>query len=99
MSKILTFIDIDSIDFTQEALSSWQAYQENGRYLTGKEVRAWILGWGTPEEKEAPDMQSPMPSFGSDEEAGQFVESANLYEYDLSEFKVSRFEDDPESTD
>lgn len=40
--------------FKQEALSSWQAYQETGQHLTGNEVAAWLDSWGTDQEKAAP---------------------------------------------
>ncbi|EJL50522.1 putative transcriptional regulator [Rhizobium sp. CF122] len=40
--------------FKQEALASWEAYQENGRYLTGAEARSWLSTWGTDTETEAP---------------------------------------------
>jgi predicted transcriptional regulator len=40
--------------FKQEALTSWVACQENGRYLTGKEVRGWLNTWGTKSEKAFP---------------------------------------------
>jgi predicted transcriptional regulator len=41
--------------FKQEALASWTAYQETGRHLTGKEVRAWLNSWGTDAEAEPPE--------------------------------------------
>ena len=37
-------------------------------------------------------MKKKIPSFESDREAERFVETANLSEYDLSEFKPMRFE-------
>ena len=40
--------------FKQEALASWAVYQETGRHLTGKEVRAWLNEWGTEAETELP---------------------------------------------
>jgi predicted transcriptional regulator len=42
-------------NFRQEALASWQAWQETGRHLTGQEVRAWLDTWGTDNEKAAPE--------------------------------------------
>lgn len=39
----------------QEALASWQAYQETGRHLTDQEVRTWLGTWGTNHEKEIPE--------------------------------------------
>ena len=41
--------------FTQEALASWQAYQQTGRHLTGKEVRDWLSTWGTDDETAVPE--------------------------------------------
>lgn len=41
--------------FKQEALASWAAYKETGRYLTGPEVRAWLNNWGTEDEKTVPE--------------------------------------------
>lgn len=41
--------------FRQQALASWQAYQETGRHLTGQETRAWLVTWGTDDEKAAPE--------------------------------------------
>jgi predicted transcriptional regulator len=40
--------------FKQEALSSWTAYQESGRHLTGEEVSDWLNTWGTDKETEMP---------------------------------------------
>ncbi|MHA7915224.1 CopG family ribbon-helix-helix protein [Alloalcanivorax xenomutans] len=41
--------------FRQEALASWQAYQETGRHLTGRETRDWLKTWGTDKEQDAPE--------------------------------------------
>jgi predicted transcriptional regulator len=41
--------------FKQEAIASWKAYQEDGRHLTGAEVRDWLRSWGTDAEKARPD--------------------------------------------
>ncbi|WP_310631792.1 CopG family ribbon-helix-helix protein [Paraburkholderia sp.] len=41
--------------FTQEALTSWQHYQQTGRHLNGDEVRAWLSAWGTDDEHPAPE--------------------------------------------
>ncbi|WP_321886694.1 CopG family ribbon-helix-helix protein [Paraburkholderia bannensis] len=41
--------------FGQEALDSWQHYEETGLHLTGKEVRAWLDTWGTDHEGIPPD--------------------------------------------
>ncbi len=40
--------------FKQDALASWDAYQETGKHLTGQEVRDWLNTWGTDKETEAP---------------------------------------------
>lgn len=40
--------------FKQEALASWQEYQETGQHLTGGEVANWLDTWGTDQEKAAP---------------------------------------------
>ncbi|WP_026987804.1 CopG family ribbon-helix-helix protein [Fodinicurvata fenggangensis] len=41
--------------FKQEALSSWEAYQETGRHLTGEEVRTWLNTWDSDDEKAPPE--------------------------------------------
>ena len=41
--------------FKQEALASWESYQETGKHLTGQEVRTWLSTWGTDDEKAVPD--------------------------------------------
>lgn len=41
-------------NFKQEALNSWKAYQETGRYLNGKELYDWLSQWGTSNEEELP---------------------------------------------
>ena len=40
--------------FKQEALESWQAFQETGRHLTGEEAREWLSNWGRESEAEIP---------------------------------------------
>ncbi|MHB8211896.1 MAG: CopG family ribbon-helix-helix protein [Acidithiobacillus sp.] len=40
--------------FKQEALASWQHYQETGLHLTGQEVRSWLQTWGTERETALP---------------------------------------------
>jgi predicted DNA binding CopG/RHH family protein len=42
--------------------------------------------------KEVAHMKKRIPIFESDEEAERFVETADLTEYDLSQFKPARFE-------
>ena len=41
--------------FRQEALSSWSAFQDTGRHLTGEEVQAWLTSWGSDAEAEPPE--------------------------------------------
>ena len=41
--------------FRQEALTSWAAYKETGRHLTGQEVRTWLNTWGTDDEQAVPE--------------------------------------------
>ncbi|MCU7920180.1 MAG: CopG family ribbon-helix-helix protein [Candidatus Thiodiazotropha sp. (ex Epidulcina cf. delphinae)] len=41
--------------FKQEAMASWEAYQETGRHLNGEELRAWLKSWGTEGEAELPE--------------------------------------------
>ena len=40
--------------FQQEALASWAEYQRTGRHLTGDETCAWLRGWGSEADTEAP---------------------------------------------
>ena len=40
----------------------------------------------------------PIPSLRSDAEAEEFLETANLAEYDLSDFKPMRFESETKAT-
>jgi predicted transcriptional regulator len=41
--------------FHQEALTSWKAYRENGRHLTGEEVAQWLGRWGAEADGGPPD--------------------------------------------
>lgn len=41
--------------FKQEALASWEEYQETGLHLTGQETRDWLNTWGTDKETSAPE--------------------------------------------
>ncbi|WP_343292308.1 CopG family ribbon-helix-helix protein [Vandammella animalimorsus] len=41
--------------FQQEALASWEAYQETGRHLRGQQVRAWLRTWGSDDEQAMPE--------------------------------------------
>ncbi len=40
--------------FQREAMDSWRSFRETGEHLTGTEVDAWLAGWGTEDEAEAP---------------------------------------------
>ncbi len=40
--------------FKQEALLSWESYQETGQHLTGQEVRDWLYTWGNNKETDPP---------------------------------------------
>lgn len=40
--------------FKQEALASWEAFQETGRHLTGAEVGEWLKTWGSKKKKALP---------------------------------------------
>ncbi|MDP3547593.1 MAG: CopG family ribbon-helix-helix protein [Phreatobacter sp.] len=40
--------------FQREAMDSWRAFRETGKHLTRTEVDAWLAGWGTEDEAEAP---------------------------------------------
>ena len=55
-NAILEYVDREEAreSFKQEALASWDAYQETGLHLTGQEVQAWLQTWGTAKEKELP---------------------------------------------
>ncbi len=41
--------------FKQEALASWESYQETGLHLTGQELQDWLKTWGNKDEKEIPE--------------------------------------------
>ncbi|AQT45938.1 putative transcriptional regulator [Bartonella apihabitans] len=43
--------------FKQEALDSWESFQETGQHITGKEARDWLDTWGTENETAAPKCQ------------------------------------------
>lgn len=40
--------------FKQEALESWERYQETGLHMTGQEAREWLSRWGTDDESAIP---------------------------------------------
>ncbi|MFT3741307.1 MAG: CopG family ribbon-helix-helix protein [Gammaproteobacteria bacterium] len=40
--------------FKQEALLSWQHFQETGLHLTHQEVNDWLDTWGTDKQKPIP---------------------------------------------
>lgn len=41
-------------NFKNEALASWENYQETKLHLTGSEVQDWLSTWGTENEQQAP---------------------------------------------
>ena len=41
--------------FRQDAVNSWNEYQETGLHATGDEVIKWLNTWGTDDEKDAPE--------------------------------------------
>ena len=41
--------------FRQDAVDSWNEYQETGLHATGDEVIQWLNTWGTDDEKDAPE--------------------------------------------
>ncbi len=41
-------------NFKQEALESWEHYQETKLHLTSNEVQDWLSTWGTDSEQKAP---------------------------------------------
>ena len=41
--------------FRQDAVNSWNEYQETGLHATGNEVIEWLNTWGTDDEKDAPE--------------------------------------------
>lgn len=40
--------------YRQEALASWQEYQETGKHITADETIACLKFWGTEHEQDAP---------------------------------------------
>jgi len=40
--------------FRQDAMNSWNEYQETGLHATGNGVIEWLNTWGTDDEKDAP---------------------------------------------
>lgn len=40
--------------FKQEALASWESYEETGQHLTGQQICNWLNTWGTDKETEVP---------------------------------------------
>lgn len=40
--------------FRQDAINSFEEYQETGLHLTSSEVKKWLGIWGTNSEKDAP---------------------------------------------
>lgn len=43
------------VSFHQDAVNSWNEYQETGRHATGDEVIQWLNTWGTDDEQDAPE--------------------------------------------
>jgi len=41
--------------FRQDAVNSWNEYQETGLHATGDEVIKWLNTWGSDDEKDAPE--------------------------------------------
>jgi predicted transcriptional regulator len=41
--------------FRQDAINSWNEYQETGLHATGDEVIKWLNAWGKDDEKDAPE--------------------------------------------
>jgi predicted transcriptional regulator len=41
--------------FRQDAVNSWNEYQETGLHATGDEVIKWLNTWGTDDEKDEPE--------------------------------------------
>ena len=41
--------------FKREAVASWASFKENGRHLSGQEVRTWLNTWGTSDERAVPE--------------------------------------------
>ncbi len=39
----------------QDAVNSWDEYQETGLHVTGDKVIKWLNTWGTDDEKDAPE--------------------------------------------
>lgn len=40
--------------FEQEALASWESYEETGQHLTGQEIYHWLDTWGADKETVVP---------------------------------------------
>ena len=38
-----------------EAITAWRDYEKTGLHVTGSEMSAWLRGWGTDREGEAPE--------------------------------------------
>ncbi len=43
------------VSFHQDAVNSWNEYQETGLHATGDEVIQWLNIWGTEDEQDAPE--------------------------------------------
>ena len=63
--------------FEQEALASWENYEETGQHLTGQEIRNWLDTWGTDNETVVP----PMPQVTTTENTTQLTLHIELATY------------------
>ena len=63
--------------FEQEALASWESYEETGQHLTGQEIRNWLDTWGTDKETGVP----PIPQVRSTGNAAQLTPPIDLVTY------------------
>jgi predicted transcriptional regulator len=41
--------------FRQDTLKAWEEYRETGLHATAEEVEAWLAGWGSENERPAPE--------------------------------------------
>lgn len=40
--------------FKKDTLEAWETFQADGMHVTSSEAEAWLLSWGTDDEKPAP---------------------------------------------
>ena len=43
------------VSFHQDAVNSWNEYQETGLHATSGEVIQWLNTWGTADEQDSPE--------------------------------------------